>query len=42
MTGYGAVYAASAKLTGGCWLTADAQAHRRIRRLKISKVVCQS
>ncbi len=41
LTGYDAVYAASAKLTEGCWLTADAQAHRRIRGLKISRVVCQ-
>ncbi|MCC6765531.1 MAG: type II toxin-antitoxin system VapC family toxin [Deltaproteobacteria bacterium] len=41
LTGYDAVYAASAKLTGGCWLTADAQAHRRVKRLNISKAVCQ-
>ena len=41
LTGYDAVYAAAAQLTGGCWLTADAKAHRKIQRLKISKVVCQ-
>jgi predicted nucleic acid-binding protein len=41
VTGYDAIYAASADLTGGCWLTADGRAHRRIRRLRISKLVCQ-
>lgn len=42
LSGYDAVYAASAKLTEGVWLTADAEAHRRLRRLKISKAVCQA
>ena len=41
VTGYDAVYAASADLVGGCWLTADERAHRRIRHLRISKLVCQ-
>ncbi|MBM4265600.1 MAG: type II toxin-antitoxin system VapC family toxin [Deltaproteobacteria bacterium] len=41
LSGYDAVYAATAQLTDGCWLTADARAHRKIQRLKISKVVCQ-
>jgi predicted nucleic acid-binding protein len=40
LTGYDAVYAASAQLTGGLWLTADQKAHRRIQRLHISKAVC--
>jgi predicted nucleic acid-binding protein len=40
--GYDAVYAASAQLTGGRWLTADLKAHRRIRRLRISAAVCQA
>ena len=42
LTGYDAVYAASARLTGGCWLTADLKAHRKVRHLQISKAVCQS
>lgn len=41
VTGYDAVYAASAELVGGCWVTADARAHRKIRHLRISKLVCQ-
>jgi predicted nucleic acid-binding protein len=41
LTGYDAVYAASAQLTGGWWLTADLKAHRKIHRLRISKAVCQ-
>jgi predicted nucleic acid-binding protein len=41
LTGYDAVYAASAQLTEGRWLTADLRAHRRIQRLRISKAVCQ-
>lgn len=40
LTGYDAVYAASAQLVGGHWLTADARAHKKIQRLRISKVVC--
>jgi predicted nucleic acid-binding protein len=42
LTGYDSIYAASAQLTGGCWLTADARAHKRIQRLRISRVTCQS
>jgi len=41
LAGYDAVYAASAQLTAGCWLTADVKAHRKIQRLKISRAVCQ-
>lgn len=41
LTGYDALYAATAKLTRGCWLTADARAHRMIRHLRLSKIVCQ-
>lgn len=40
LRGYDAVYAASAQLTNGCWLTADIRAHRKIRRLEISRAVC--
>jgi predicted nucleic acid-binding protein len=40
--GYDAVYAASALLTSGRWLTADARAHRKIQKLRISRAVCQS
>lgn len=41
LAGYDAVYAASAQLTNGCWLTADIRAHRKIQRLEISRAVCQ-
>jgi predicted nucleic acid-binding protein len=41
LTGYDAVYAASAQLIGGYWLTADVKAHRKVRHLRISKAVCQ-
>ena len=41
LTGYDAIYAASAQLAGGTWLTADLRAHRKIQRLRISKAVCQ-
>ena len=40
LSGYDAIHAASARLVGGHWLTADAKAHRKIQRLRISKVVC--
>ncbi len=40
LSGYDAVYAATAQLTTGCWLTADIRAHRKIQRLRISKPVC--
>lgn len=39
LTGYDAVYAASAKLIGGSWITADARAHKRIMSLKISSIL---
>jgi predicted nucleic acid-binding protein len=42
LTGYDALYVASAKLTRGLWLTADARAHQKIQRLRLSKLVCQS
>lgn len=42
LSGYDSIYAACADLTGGCWLTADLQAHRRIQRLRISRAVCQA
>jgi predicted nucleic acid-binding protein len=41
LTGYDAIYAASAQLTDGIWLTADVRAHDKLRRLRISKAVCQ-
>jgi predicted nucleic acid-binding protein len=41
LTGYAAIYAATARLVGGRWVTADARAHKKIQRLRISKVVCQ-
>jgi len=40
LTGYDSIYAASAQLVGGHWLTADTKAHRKIQRLRISRVVC--
>ena len=42
LSGYDSIYAACADLTGGCWLTADLRAHRRIQNLRISRVVCQA
>lgn len=39
LRGYDAIYAANAKLTGGIWLTADAKAHQKILRLKISALL---
>lgn len=41
LSGHDSIYAACAELMGGCWLTADLRAHRRIQRLKISRAVCQ-
>jgi predicted nucleic acid-binding protein len=41
LSGYDAVYAACAQLTGACWLTADLRAHRKVEALKISRAVCQ-
>jgi predicted nucleic acid-binding protein len=41
LSGYDSIYAACADLIGGCWLTADLRAHRRVQRLKISRAVCQ-
>jgi len=42
LSGYDSIYAACADLTGGCWLTADLRAHRRIQHLRISRAVCQA
>lgn len=42
LSGYDSVYAACAELMGGCWLTADLRAHRRIQRLRISRAICQA
>ena len=39
LTGYDAIYAACAKLTKGTWLTADTTAHRKISKLKLSRVL---
>lgn len=36
LTGYDAIYAASAKLINGVWLTADLKAHKRVANLRIS------
>lgn len=41
LTGYDSIYAASARLVGGHWVTADVRVHKKIQRLRISKVVCQ-
>jgi len=41
LAGYDAIYAASADLVGGHWVTADLRAHRRSERLRISRAVCQ-
>lgn len=40
LTGYDSIYAATAQLVGGEWVTADAKAHKKIQRLRISRVVC--
>ena len=37
LTGYDAVYAASAQLVSGTWLTADQKAHKKIEKLGISR-----
>lgn|SRR3989338_1957734 len=39
LTGYDAIYAATAKLLGGVWITADVKAHKRIAHLQISSVL---
>ena len=39
LTGYDAIYAATADLCGGIWITADLKAHRKIASLKISKLL---
>lgn len=39
LSGYDAIYAACAKLTGGVWLTADERAHKKITSLRISRFV---
>jgi len=40
LSGYDAIYAGCARLTGGIWLTADARAHRRLQKQKISRLIC--
>ena len=39
LTGYDAIYAAYAKLTGGIGITADASTHRKIKKLKLSQTL---
>lgn len=39
LTGYYAIYAASAQILQGTWITADIKAHKRIDKLKISMVL---
>lgn len=39
LSGYDAIYAANAKLTGGKWVTADDKAHRKIHELHISQLL---
>lgn len=39
LRGYDAIYAATAKLSNGTWVTADAEAHRKIQKLKISRLL---
>lgn len=39
LSGYDALYAACAKLLDGAWLTADAKAHRRLSRTKLTRLL---
>lgn len=39
LSGYDAIYAANAKLTGGTWITADERAHRKIQKLQLSRLL---
>jgi len=39
LTGYDAIYAATAKLVGTKWLTADKRAHKRIAPMGISRAL---
>lgn len=39
LSGYDAVYLANAKLVRGVWITADEAAHRKISRLKLSRLL---
>ena len=39
ITGYDAVYAAAAKLTGGVWITADQNAHSRLSPTGLSQAL---
>ncbi len=41
LTGYDAVYVASAKLVGGVWITADEAAHRKIKPLRLSQLLSE-
>ena len=42
ITGYDAIYAASAKLTGGSWITADKAAHSKLKGFSVSEVLGSS
>lgn len=39
LRGYDAIYAATAKLLKGSWVTADAEAHHKIHKLGLSRLV---
>lgn len=39
LSGYDALYASCAKLLGGVWLTAAEKAHRKLGRLKLSRLL---
>lgn len=39
LRGYDAIYAATAKLLSGTWVTSDAETHLKIQRLKLSRLV---
>lgn len=39
LSGYDAIYAATASLMDGIWITADAKAHKKIESLKISELI---
>jgi predicted nucleic acid-binding protein len=39
LTGYDAIYAATAKLAGAKWLTADKRAHKRLESIRVSRTL---
>lgn len=39
LSGYDAIYAATAKLVNGHWLTADARAHKKVEHLSLSRLL---